>query len=524
MKKVIFFIIVILPSIVFSQLESDSWAISFGGSDYDGIGAIATDPNGDIAVGGKFTDSFTIGDTTISGVSGFNCFIAMFDSLSSLKFVFVIPEVEHIFDIKYDDENKIYVIGVKAYKDEKYSAMFFNKYDEQGQLLIARNLSGTYIECKNIIIDSENNIYLFGRSNEGLTYGNTTYNFENYHSFFLKVDQNLDVVYFNTFYLEGYFPEKICINTNDDIFITMDSYDSGQELGIFKLNKETEIIWEKWVQPVSNPGLIGVSNTSIVADENSLLVCGNLDVSVNFHNDTIIEPMYYTDTFIARYDLAGNLLWIKNDNTLGWNGIVNSMIITDENIFIAAGSFQDQAIIGDSVYNVCPLGCNQDIFIAGFNITGSLLWFKQGGGTGDPCDYSRQIVQDAYGNIYNAGGFGGTGYFGSDTLTSNPFGFDCYLLKFNQEDNWVMTSILESNIFENFEIEIYPNPATNEIFISSKNGSTINEVNIYNQIGQKVLHNPQNTNKVDLSCLQHGMYIIELVINKLKFREKLIIR
>jgi hypothetical protein len=83
---------------------------------------------------------------------------------------------------------------------------------------------------------------------------------------------------------------------------------------------------------------------------------------------------------------------------------------------------------------------------------------------------------------------------------------------------WIPNINLES------EFSIYPNPAKKEIFISIKNGTTINEVKIYNQIGQKVLQKNQMTNTIDISKLRQGMYIIELVTNDSKIREKLIIR
>jgi len=71
---------------------------------------------------------------------------------------------------------------------------------------------------------------------------------------------------------------------------------------------------------------------------------------------------------------------------------------------------------------------------------------------------------------------------------------------------------------------IYPNPARKEIFVLVENGIIINEVNIYNQIGQKVLHKKRVTNTIDVSKLRQGIYVIELVTNNSKIREKLVIR
>ena len=74
------------------------------------------------------------------------------------------------------------------------------------------------------------------------------------------------------------------------------------------------------------------------------------------------------------------------------------------------------------------------------------------------------------------------------------------------------------------EFSIYPNPAKNELFILSNNSQTIKEINIYNHVGQQVLHEKRITNTIDVSKLQQGMYIIELVSNESRIREKLIIR
>lgn len=71
---------------------------------------------------------------------------------------------------------------------------------------------------------------------------------------------------------------------------------------------------------------------------------------------------------------------------------------------------------------------------------------------------------------------------------------------------------------------IIPNPSNDKITVSVPNGVTIDEVLIYNQTGQKVLHgNPENET-LNFSHLQNGMYIIELITNQGRIREKLIVQ
>lgn len=79
------------------------------------------------------------------------------------------------------------------------------------------------------------------------------------------------------------------------------------------------------------------------------------------------------------------------------------------------------------------------------------------------------------------------------------------------------------DIILNNDILLYPNPATNKLFITSKNGLKIETVNIYNQIGQKVLHGNKIKDNIDISTLGQGIYIIEMTSSELKIRQKLII-
>lgn len=72
-------------------------------------------------------------------------------------------------------------------------------------------------------------------------------------------------------------------------------------------------------------------------------------------------------------------------------------------------------------------------------------------------------------------------------------------------------------------INIFPNPSIKKVFISQINGVIIKEANIYNQFGQKVLHEKSITNSIDISGLKKGLYIIELISDKFIKREKLII-
>lgn len=70
---------------------------------------------------------------------------------------------------------------------------------------------------------------------------------------------------------------------------------------------------------------------------------------------------------------------------------------------------------------------------------------------------------------------------------------------------------------------IYPNPATNTLTISGNDPGKI-ECLIYNQLGQVMLVETITDNEIDLSGLDQGLYIVELTSDRIKERNKLIIR
>lgn len=81
-------------------------------------------------------------------------------------------------------------------------------------------------------------------------------------------------------------------------------------------------------------------------------------------------------------------------------------------------------------------------------------------------------------------------------------------------------SIAEQNNFES--ITIYPNPANDILYIFSTNGVKIEEVQMYNQIGQEVLRESSNSS-IDVSSLTPGLYIIEIKLDGEKRKSKIVI-
>ncbi len=75
----------------------------------------------------------------------------------------------------------------------------------------------------------------------------------------------------------------------------------------------------------------------------------------------------------------------------------------------------------------------------------------------------------------------------------------------------------------NSMISIYPNPATKYLTISNSEGKQINNITLFNQLGQIVLFERSKFENIDISIFEQGIYIIEIVTNDEKtFRKKII--
>jgi len=64
-------------------------------------------------------------------------------------------------------------------------------------------------------------------------------------------------------------------------------------------------------------------------------------------------------------------------------------------------------------------------------------------------------------------------------------------------------------VFESKDINIYPNPSKEKLFI--KNLNSINSIIIFNLQGEQILNNQNVLNFVNISSLENGVYLIKIL-------------
>jgi len=100
----------------------------------------------------------------------------------------------------------------------------------------------------------------------------------------------------------------------------------------------------------------------------------------------------------------------------------------------------------------------------------------------------------------------------------HKFATSCPLLE-EYKPRWGVDCIVGINDIESTESIFYPNPCESNINIYS---NEITELNIYNQHGHKVFNAETISNEIDISEISPGLYIIEMIRNNKKYRQKLI--
>jgi hypothetical protein len=199
------------------------------------------------------------------------------------------------------------------------------------------------------------------------------------------------------------------------------------DLFVAKLNAAGNPLW------IQRAGGATVSDSAsgarIALDQNgNVCVAGELSGTVHFTSTAGTNAtLSGQDAFVAKYDAAGNLTWVK---PISGNAFLEG-IATDAagNIFVA-GDFDSETldVSGTTLTNWGFVNA----FLAKYSPQGNLLWIKQIGG--DDLDYPQGLASDDLGNLYLACNISSSNAIVGGSLFTNGIGV---LAKFTTSGNLV---------------------------------------------------------------------------------------
>jgi len=452
-----------------------------GGSNAYGYG-ISTDADGNVLVTGSFAGSITFGTTTLN---------------------------TNVF---------------------QNSDVFVAKYDASGNVLWAKSAGGNSIDTgSSISTDINGNVYVTGSfSSSSVTFGNITLtNAGNHDIFIVKYDASGNVLWAKSadgtsddrglavstdaggnVYVTGYFNSSSI--TFGTATLTIGGAWSGANRDVFivKYDASGNMLWAR---RAGGNGREEARSISTDAGGNVYVTGFFMSSSITFGTTTLNGGG--GTVFIVKYAPNGDVLWAKaeggTDVDLGYG------ISTDAsgNVYVTGSFLSSSIIFGTTTLMNASISIDySDIFIVKYAPNGDVLWAISAGST--YADEGYGIATDVNGDVYVTGSFASSSItFGNTTLTnaggvgiSSP---DVFVAKLGS----VITSISEGGTNNDLGFSISPNPATNQLTISTELGITNYNLRIMNTTGQLVyqsaINNQQST--IDVSSFATGTYFIQLV-------------
>jgi hypothetical protein len=165
----------------------------------------------------------------------------------------------------------------------------------------------------------------------------------------------------------------------------------------------------QWVRGVTNS--INISADSVaVTSSGDCYVTGWFQYSPTFGTNTITSSGGY-DCFIAKYDAAGNFIWVRQvGGTAADYG--RDIAVDWEGSCYVAGDFSGTATFGTNQL----AAQNRDPFLVKFDSAGNCRWVQQAGGSS--LDQSSSLSLDTAGNVVLCGTFRSAANFGTNVLTA----------------------------------------------------------------------------------------------------------
>jgi hypothetical protein len=459
--------IVVLTFFVAAMLSSPAaafgqelvWAKRAGGTVGSGGSRIAVDNSGNSYVTGFFQSTATFGpgeanETTLTGPAIGTFFVAKFDPSGALVWARGLAGSSQSggVGIGVDSAGNSYVTGYffgtatfgpgEANETALVVAgghdIFIAKYDTNGALVWAKRAGGTVAdEPHSIALDSAGNSYVtghFGGFGGTATFGpgeanETTLVVAGGHDIFVaKYDINGALVWAKraggsnsetghgvavdstgNSYVTGFFQSTATFGPGEGNQTTL-AVAGSHDIFVAKYDPSGALAWARR----AGGGSLDQGWRIAVDSTGNSYATGFFQGTATFGpgeaNQTILFSPGGEEIFVAKYDPTGALVWAKRAGGTSGDQALGIAVDGTGKSYVA-GLFQDTATFGAGEANQTTLvsAGGTDIFLAKYDIDGTLVWARRAGGS--DADGGTNAI-DGTGNSYVTGNFAGTATFG----------------------------------------------------------------------------------------------------------------
>jgi len=491
------------------------WQKTLGGSNWDqGVSICQTTDGGSVLV--SYSPS-TDGNVTGNHGDG-DYWVVKLDNSGNIQWQKSLggSGYDYPYDIQQTSDGGYIVAGrtqsnngdVTGYHGSVYSDFWVVKLDANGNIQWQKTIGGNSEDIAYSIKQTSDGGYIVAgqsSSTDGDAIGHLSYN--NTDLWIVKINSIGNIQWQKSF---GGYGTELALDakqTSDGGYIVAGATDSNSgdvtllygeyDYWVLKLDSTGNLQWQKTFGGSGTDSAQSVIQTS----DGGYMVAG-LSRSGNGLVHDHYGNLYTNDAWIIKLDASGNIVWKKSKGGTG-NDVANFIKEVPDGGYVFAGySSSDD---GDAAGN--PTG-SANFWIVKIDNNGNVIWQKSMGGS--LADFGESMSQTSDGGFIITG----SSYSNNGDLTfhyGNPTYPDIWVVKLGPE----VLSTNETN-FEKFSI--YPNPATDKLFVSGL--SSDEKYEIYSVTGQKLTNGITSQFTVNVNDLQKGGYFIQIKDKKQKFIKK----
>ncbi len=550
----LFFTILLLATIqLSSQGQLDlAWAKATAGPLAEIGFNIAYDSNGNVITSGTFRgttdfDPSYNDEYELTAATEFNAFILKLDPLGNFMWATSIQGVSSAYGMTMDDDDNIYICGgfkntidfdsgagVTELASAGLNDGYLAKYNSSGELIWAKGYGGELNETPiAIAISNDGNLITTGDFNAVADFdpgvnealltpvGSTDVfisKFDNDGNFLWvkqltgnSISSNMSssaIVFGNegNIYLCGRFVNSVDFDPGSAMAELAGSTQGDWDAFILKLDNDGNFIWVKHGAGAN----YDVPYALTLDTQENVYTTGYFDGTVDFDpnaNETTLTSIGGFDVFVQKLNGDGELLWAKNMGGISTE-IGNGIFVDSQGAVYTTGYVSETADFdpSENSANIVSHG-ETDIFVSKLSADGNYVWAYTFGGP--ESDIGRAIRVNESGTVFITGENRTSSYFNpnSSQITLGGYQTSAYCVSYNQEN-----FIGVSEISEETDLAVFPNPAIDQLFIRCGNAVSRNITNItISDHTGKLVWQSTHVNQfvqMDVSNLSEGVYTV----------------
>lgn len=548
MKNIFFVVIYFLNCTVYAQHWD--WAKSGNGTGTSNNkgSSVCVAVSGNVFVTGFFTSStITFGSTTLTNTGSADIFIVKYDANGNVLWAKSIGGSigggEGGSSVSADANDNVFLtgnfysptitFGSTTLTNAGYYDMFIAKYDTNGNALWAKSAGGINGDYgSSVSADANGNVFVTGGfSSPTISFGTTTFTKSGVSKVFVvKYDANGNVLWAKS--AEGWAsfdaPYSVSADAGGNVLVTgafessVITFDSITLIngggGNSFIAKFDSTGNILWAKSSHGTGSDEIN--SVCSDENgNAFVTGWFDSpTLTFGSTTLINSGIY-NIFTAKYDVYGNILWARS---AGGSGDDEGCSVSSDgtNVFVS-GKFLSSSLTFGSFILTPPIGSSDPMFLVKYDANGNPLCasaLASGGGN------NNSVSADLLGNAYVGSDFAINSFIvGIDTLQLTSLR-NVFVAKYFCDGN-LPTAINE--LINKESVFVHPNPSSGIFEFNLKNKTDGTKICVYDMLGKSVYDkvSMKNNNKeIDLSSQPKGVYFMEILSPNERIIKKIVLQ